>query len=158
MPSPREAAHRRARISNTYVDFDGTGTVVRLQGEHDRTTAKDVSAALAEAVADETGDVVVDMADLAFMDASTVAELQRAQQRLDAGERRLLVRSPPRCARIVLQACDLEHLIEPVPPSARRSGRRTALETWVEVPRDPADARRAAHPACGAPVDRDAIR
>ena len=82
---------------------------------------------------------------LEFMDASTLGPVLRSRSRLATRGRRLTMRAAPRCARLVLKACDLSDLIEPSPVADGGPDRRarTALQTWVEVPRedDPAQTR-----------------
>lgn len=127
------------------VSTEGDRTVVWLSGEHDLASIGLLDASMRSAVEDHDTDVVVDLEALAFMDASTLGSLLRGRSRLADRGRRLTLRTAPRCARLVLDPCDLAHLIEPTPVAARGSDQigRTALETWVEVPRgdDPARGR-----------------
>jgi anti-anti-sigma factor len=88
-----------------------------LSGDHDFATAPDFRAALAAATASGHTDVVVDLDDVTFMDASTLHELIQAQHRLLDRSGRFALRSPSRCARRLLELCDLTGLIE---PEARR--------------------------------------
>lgn len=122
--------------ARVYAESDRT--VVCLWGEHDLASIQLLDASMRSAVEDHDDDVVVDLEAVEFMDASTLGPLLRSRSRLAAQGRRLTVRTAPRCARLVLNACELDHLIEPTPVAAGGSDRRarTALETWVEVPRD----------------------
>lgn len=115
---------------------DGDRIAVRLRGEHDLATAGLVSAALAEAIAVDPGDVVVDLGEVEFMDASAVRVLVRGCELLRARARRLTVRSPQPGPRKVLELCGLDQLIEDEPTGTRRAGQgaQRALETWVAVP------------------------
>ncbi|MDD9371005.1 MAG: STAS domain-containing protein [Acidimicrobiales bacterium] len=113
-------------------------TVIWLSGEHDLASIELLEASMCSAVEDHDDDVVVDLAALEFMDASTLGSVLRFRSRLAAQGRRLTMRAAPRCARLVLEACDLVHLIEPGPVADGGPDRRapTALQTWVKVPRE----------------------
>src|SRR5688572_26236542 len=81
------------------VSTDGDRTAVWLSGEHDLASTGLLTIALAEAIAIEDRDVVVDMSYLTFMDASTLGLLIRTRDFLAARHRGLTLRSAPRCAR-----------------------------------------------------------
>ncbi len=94
------------------VGRDGPRTAVWLSGEHDLASARLLSMALAEAMADNDADMVVDLTELAFMDASTLGVLVRGRQLLTGRGRCLTLRSPQRFPRKVIDACGLTELIE----------------------------------------------
>lgn len=127
------------------VTTEPDSTVVWLSGEHDLASIELLEASMRSAVEDHDDDVVVDLTALEFMDASTLGPVLRSRSRLATRGRRLTMRAAPRCARLVLKACDLSDLIEPSPVADGGPDRRarTALQTWVEVPRedDPAQTR-----------------
>jgi anti-anti-sigma factor len=57
--------------------------------------------------------VVVDLSGVEFMAAATVSVILGTRARLHQRSRSLTVRSPSRCARRVLELCDLADLIRP---------------------------------------------
>lgn len=95
------------------VSTVGTATIVRLRGEADVFTLPVVVDALARAIADSEGPVIVDLADTGFIDTGTVRAIARAWQFLDGRQRTLTLRSPSRIAVRVLGVLGLSHLIEP---------------------------------------------
>jgi anti-anti-sigma factor len=86
---------------------EGTRTVVSLHGEQDLSTAVDLTAALAAAGAVGHGDVVVDLSDVQFMDSTIIMVLARGQDALRLQARTLMLRSPSRFARRLLDVCGL---------------------------------------------------
>lgn len=109
-----------------------------MWGEHDQGTVGLLLGAMAEAVATDDLDVMVDLSDVAFMDGSTVGALDRGRALLADRDRNLTVQSPTPFQRRLLQICDLADLIEPTRAGERSQepGAATPLETWVEVPAD----------------------
>ena len=95
-----------------------TGAVLWLWGEQDMATAAGVRSALVDAVGDGDVDVVVDLAGVTFMDASILSELIQGRLRMQARSRRLSVRAPSRCARRLLELCQLTEMIEPANSAA----------------------------------------
>jgi anti-anti-sigma factor len=108
--------------------------VVCLRGEHDLSTVAESSVTMARAITLGKGDLVVDLSRVAFMDASTVAVILETREVLRARSRSLVLRSPSRCARRVLELCDLGHLVAPGRAEAPMAGAAAALGTWVTVP------------------------
>jgi anti-anti-sigma factor len=86
---------------------EGTRTVVSLRGEQDMSTAGDLAEALAAAGAVGHGDVVVDLTDVQFMDSTIITELAKGQDALRPQARALMLRSPSRFARRLLDVCGL---------------------------------------------------
>ncbi len=86
---------------------DADGSVVRLRGEHDFYTAPALWHTLAQAIAFDDGDVVVDLSGVDFMGASTVGVLIRASDFLQKRSRSLTLRSPSTRALRVLGLCGL---------------------------------------------------
>jgi anti-anti-sigma factor len=110
--------------------------VVCLRGEHDLSTVDELSATMVRGVALGDADLVVDLSRVEFMSVATVNTVIGARDLLRAHDRSLTVRSPSRCARRVLELCDLSDLIDP-----RFSGAVTgtaaaaaALGAWVAEP------------------------
>lgn len=89
--------------------------VVCLRGDHDLATVAELSAIVAQAMAVGDTDVVVDLSRVTLMTAATVGVLVRARELLRVGSRSLVVRSPSKRARRVLELSDLRGLIEPRP-------------------------------------------
>jgi anti-anti-sigma factor len=129
---PAEEDELRAP-AGALVATDGDRTAVWLSGEHDLASIGLLSSVLAEAIANEDRDVVVDMAYLTFMDASTLGLLIRSREFLAQRGRRLTLRHAPRCARLLLDLSELDVLLEAGTERGRLGG-ATALETWVTVP------------------------
>jgi anti-anti-sigma factor len=127
----------RRGVAGALVATDGARMAVWLSGEHDLASTGLLTAALAEAIAAEDRDVVVDMTYLTFMDGSTLGLLIRSRDFLAARSRRLTLRSVPRSARLLLDLSKLDAMVEAAPavgPDAGGSVAATALETWVTVP------------------------
>lgn len=102
------------------------GRVVSLNGDLDRAVADDLAGALADAIALHDADLVVDLRDVTFMDASTVGVLVGIQEVLDRYGRNLRLRLPSRPARHVLEVCGLAGLVEAssggaLPPTSKAS-------------------------------------
>jgi anti-anti-sigma factor len=126
---------RRVRLG-----LGGVRSVVWLSGEHDLTTQRVVTAALACAAAAEV-DVVVDLTDVSFMDASILGVMVDSHRLLADRGNRLTFRGAQGVARRVIEVCGLADLIE---------GPVNALETWVEVPSGkPADSANVLRPNGG---------
>jgi anti-anti-sigma factor len=108
--------------------------IVCLRGEHDLSTVAELSATMARAITLSDADLVVDLSRVEFMSASTIGVVVWARELLRARDRSLAVRTPSRCARRVLELCDLSDLIDP--RFAERSITRAAAApgTWVPVP------------------------
>jgi anti-anti-sigma factor len=102
-----------ALVASVAVDADAA--VVTIEGEADRATLPVVVGALARAVADAQGPVIVDLAQTTFIDAGTVRAIALASDLLDDRGRRLTVRSPSRLAMRLLEMLRITHLIESDP-------------------------------------------
>jgi anti-anti-sigma factor len=85
--------------------------VVWLRGEHDVSTSVADSEALARAIALNDSNVTVDLSEVGFMDGSTIRTLIRAHAFLDARSRSLTLRSPSRCAALVIRVTGLDDLV-----------------------------------------------
>jgi anti-sigma B factor antagonist len=73
------------------VRADHDTVTVALGGEFDLNAASHFSSCTDEVVANGTGSVVIDLADLTFIDSTGVAALVDCHQRLNASGRRLRV-------------------------------------------------------------------
>jgi anti-anti-sigma factor len=95
-----------------FVSSEGAQTVVTLRGEVDAPTASGVSRLLSSVIAGNAGDVVVDLAELDFMDCATARALASGRQSLESAGRGLTFRSPSRVAIVAMDVYGLTDLIE----------------------------------------------
>ena len=102
--------------------------LIRLDGEHDISTASELSEMLARAIAADDADVVVDLSEVEFMAAATVGVLLRARELLWMQKRSLVLRSPSSRARRVLELCGDADLLDP------GTGAGDGLRSWETVP------------------------
>jgi len=109
--------------------------VVWLRGDYDIATVAAMAATLSREIALDDADLVLEMSAVTFMDASTVTVIVRTSSYLQARARSLRLRSPSSCARLVLDVCELDVLLEVTPDDAAAATAHTgALATWVAVP------------------------
>jgi len=107
-------------------------TVVWLHGEHDISTVAALSEVMAEAIAADDADLVVDLSGVRFMGSATVAVIVRTQEFLHQRSRSLVMRFPPTCARLVLDVFGCSYLGRPADATPIAAAR--ALRSWVAVP------------------------
>ena len=113
----------------------GAPTVVWMEGEHDASNASRLSQAIAQAIAIDDEDVVVDLAGVTFLSGATISILLRANAFLIGRSRALVLRAPRRAAIRLLSLCGLAHLISPPPiDGAFTLVDAQGLRAWVEVP------------------------
>ena len=118
-----------------YAERDADRTHVWIRGEHDLSTVSELSKTLARAIALDDADLVVDLSEVDFMDASGVGVFVRTRAFLEARSRSLSVQSPSPAVRRLFDACGLADLIDPHPGDASPlTGTGSALGTWVAVP------------------------
>jgi len=98
----------------TSLSTEDDATVVALRGEADILTLPVISDVLASVIADHDGPVVIDLAEIAFIDTGSIRSLARAAELLGDRGRELTVRSPSRIAVRMLTLLELSHLIKPV--------------------------------------------
>jgi anti-sigma B factor antagonist len=89
-----------------------SGWVLRVSGELDTATAPQLVAGFQE-LAVLGHEVVVDIAEVSFIDSSGLRSLLLIRQEAEATDRALLVRRPARQARRLLQMSGLEELLAP---------------------------------------------
>jgi anti-sigma B factor antagonist/stage II sporulation protein AA (anti-sigma F factor antagonist) len=89
------------------VSTNGDATVVRLGGELDMATTGPVRRALLDAADGASGRVVVDLAEVEFMDSTALAILLEARARLHGNDRFLLA-APGLEARRALEVSGLD--------------------------------------------------
>ena len=87
-------------------------SVVRLHGDYDIATASELSGVLADASTQDDGDLVVDLGDVRFLDASTIRALLRSRDDLRLQSRSLQVRTSGRTARL-FTLLGLADMLEP---------------------------------------------
>lgn len=128
-PASVAVSHR----GSTHPGSDPFRTVVRVCGDHDPATRTHLSRTIARAARLDDADMVVDLSDTTFMDASTIGAIVNAHNRLLAGSRSLSVRAPSPLARRLFGICGLAFLIDEDPAPAQPSA-AMALDSWVAVP------------------------
>jgi anti-anti-sigma factor len=96
------------------LSTEGDSTVVALRGEADVSTLPVIVDVLARVIADHDGPVVIDLAEIAFIDTGSIRALARAEAFLGGRGRELTLRSPSRMAVRMVTLLELAHLIEPV--------------------------------------------
>jgi anti-sigma B factor antagonist len=113
MPHTRAAppASSPATLAGQITD-EGTRTIILLWGEADFSTTLALSDILARGVSAGTGDVVIDLGGLEFVDTGAIRVLAAAQQRLQRLGRRLTLRSPSPVVTRVLGVFGLAGLVE----------------------------------------------
>jgi anti-anti-sigma factor len=116
------------RRGSTQERGDAEGTVVWLRGEHDLATRASLVSAIARAARPADGVLLVDLSQIAFMDASTIGVLVGLNNRLHRRSQSLLLRAPSPPARRLLELCDLAHLVQPSDTNSGPMSRRVTPE------------------------------
>jgi anti-anti-sigma factor len=127
------------------VSVEGSSTVLALRGVGDLATLPVLLHAMARVIAENHGDVIVDLAETEFLDTASVRIAGRASQYLHDRGRHLTIRSASRQAVMVLAAFGLSHLCDahemssPEPRGGSRvvGGRRTTTRSDHEAVRTP---------------------
>ena len=94
------------------VRVEGERTVIGLRGEWDGSTSALLADVLSRVIAGRPGDVVIDLAETAFIDSVAVDALAVGQQWLARRGRTLIFRSPSRLGAMMLEVFQLTDLIE----------------------------------------------
>lgn len=134
MAHPESPTVTVTRRGSTPDDRNAGFTIVWLHGEHDIATRATVVATIARAAQRDDADLLVDLSEVTFMDASTIGALVGSRNRLRARSQSLLLRSPSPRARRILDLCGLAHLIQVRTEAEHPTGAAAALGTWVDVP------------------------
>jgi anti-sigma B factor antagonist len=92
---------------------DEKDNVVWLSGEYDLSTATELGHTLARAMIRKEGELVIDLSEVQFLDASTMRAFIRADGALRTQSRSLSLRSPSAFARRILDLCGLAGLVSP---------------------------------------------
>lgn len=95
----------------TTIRRDHEGAVLFVSGEIDASTAPRLRSHLDDFGRDDIGKVVVDLADVTFLDAAGIAVLLNTDARLRSLGARLTVRSPRTAAARVLRAAGAAELL-----------------------------------------------
>ena len=100
-------------VLDTRVVETGSTVVVALSGELDLATAPQLRACLAPLVTGATApdELVLDLSELTFLDASGISALLTVQRALAGRGGRLALRSPSRLVRRVVRVLDLDGLL-----------------------------------------------
>ena len=130
--SPGSVSRRRPAV---FSGCDADHSVVWVRGAHDASTVVALCMTMARAIAFDDTDLVIDLSEVTFMDAATVAVMIRAEAFLRDRSRSLTLRSPSTHARRVLGAGGLAELVDPRPATCNQVMKTAgALASWVEVP------------------------
>ena len=97
----------------TCVSRSGSTVTVSVAGELDLATAGQLRSCLAPLVSSDPppATLVLDLAELAFLDASGISALLAVQRRLAAHGGRVVLRSPSALVRRVLRVLDLDQVL-----------------------------------------------
>lgn len=106
--SPSEERAVRAGVLNLQIAVDGGTRVIRLSGELDLANAAAVEAELDTAFGDGNGGIVLDLAELTFIDSTGIALLINAVGREDGNARLRIVPSRGLAVNRVLKATGLD--------------------------------------------------
>lgn len=110
-------------------------TVVWMRGEHDLANVGYLTQVIAETIAIDDEDVIIDLSGVVFMSAGTIAIFLRASAFLNSRARSLILRAPRPYALRLLSLCGLANLVRPQPGEAAQiTAASEALRTWVAVP------------------------
>jgi anti-anti-sigma factor len=106
------------------VTFDGTRAVLGVRGEIDLVTARELGALLDTVIDQGHRSVALDLADVAFMDASGLRVIARGVQRLGLVGGTLTLRAPPAKVQRILAITHMTDLvdIDPDEPAPARLG------------------------------------
>lgn len=122
MPRPPSPAPPSAPVAvSVSIDPDGR-SIIWVRGEHDLSTVDDLGSATASAVTAGEGDVIVDLHEASFIDASTMAVLARARVQLRSSGRDITIRAPSRQARFVIDVCGQSTRIAALPGPVSPNG------------------------------------
>jgi anti-anti-sigma factor len=156
MTSPDDPFQRFA----VSVTFDAAGAAILVRGEIDIATARELAALLDAVIDTEHRSVVLDLAEVSFMDASGLGVIARGVQRLGLVGGALTLRAPSARVLRILALKNMTDLVdieldEPAPPPIGPA-QTVDLPTGsiVSAPTDPAQTLRA---VAAIPADDDVI-
>jgi anti-sigma B factor antagonist len=105
-----------AAVNRIEVDRTGDGAIVRLGGEHDLSSAGDVTKAIDELISEQRA-VTIDLAAATFVDSSILAVLLEARERSREAGVDLMLSMPPETAPAVRRVVEITGLGAAVPTS-----------------------------------------
>jgi anti-sigma B factor antagonist len=108
------ASRPRVDVSREPESIAAPHTVVSLRGELDAAALNALAATFDDAIARDSSDVVVDLAEVDFIGAAWIGTLVHTRAVLRAQDRELTVRSPSHVVNRLFDLCGLSYLIEPV--------------------------------------------
>ena len=112
VPSSPVLHSARFGLTTAAVQAEGDRSVVVLRGEADFSSTSVVSDVLSWVLTRGAGDVIVDLAELTFMDTATGHVLAEGRALFERSGRHLSFRAPSRLAFRVLHMCALADLVE----------------------------------------------
>ena len=115
--SPGSASRRGPTV---FSRCDADHGVVWVRGAQDVSTVGALCMTVARAIAFDDADLVIDLSEVTFMDAATVAVMIRAEAFLRDRSRYLTLRSPSIHARRLLGTGGLAELVDSRPATATR--------------------------------------
>lgn len=125
MPSAHGSGHSGAQHAQVSPALPRT---IRLFGELDLHSARELAATLSEAVGDVTRGLVIDLRRVTFMDSTALGALIRAAEQLrNQGRKLAVVRTPGGQVDVLLEVSGLTdrfELLSAPPESAPESSRR----------------------------------
>lgn len=113
------------------VDFMETQVVLSVRGEVDMNTAPDLSALVDAVIGQGYQSVVLDMAELAFMDASGLRVIADGASRLRPSGGEVVLRSPPPIVQRILDITRLTEVVRLEPEPVEGSPRLVAVSPWT---------------------------
>ena len=113
LPSSAGSLHSvRFGLMTATAHAEGTRTVVVLRGEADYATTHALADILSWVTAWRCDDIVVDLADLNFIDTATVSVLAECRLLMEQSGRKMMFRSPSSLAARLLSVSALTDCIE----------------------------------------------
>ncbi len=107
------AAGPALRRTGFHVELNEVDTtvVLRLEGELDTATARELRAALDSAMAGEATAIVLDLAELSFIDSTGIGVFLAASHQAETRGRSFALRHPVRMVRKVLHLTGVDRLV-----------------------------------------------
>ena len=94
------------------VDLRATVSVLRLSGDHDTSTLRSLRLALANLIALDDRDLVVDLTGTTFLGIAPIGELEAAGRYLRLRQRRLIVLNASAVVLHAFRICGAVHLLD----------------------------------------------
>lgn len=113
------------------VDFMETQVVLGVHGEVDINTAPELGALVDVVIGQGYQSVVLDMAELAFMDASGLRVIADGASRLRPSGGEVVLRSPPPIVQRILDITRLTEVVRLEPEPVEGSPRLVAVSPWT---------------------------